>query len=469
MKETRLDAHPGERVLAHLEWARELLAFDDAECRREFRREFGAYWRQLAHKKEPLPILSLIAPGGRSREIVYGYDRKRQRTMVADEKSELLHWMDHSNLPVSQKDVLTTWLDVLPRPWMPQDYPEFGRDLMIRIPQTALEKMLVPGRDCPVVFEVNTPTGPVFAAAWLQSASETELVKGFRSLSRIPFTRIVASFGGHHVRRCPVDRIDGRWIHGRDRDPTYSVLRTKRVVVVGCGSLGATVIRLLAQSGLGHFLLVDPDELSPANVARHALGMRFAHRNKAGATAHSLREDFPHILSVTSYPKRFEQLSDQELDGMADADLLISAGIDFEGDTRLDAWRRQLEKPPGHLCAWVEGYAIVGHAVLLYGTDSLSAGFEEDERPTFRLTDWPEQSAMAVEAGCGNRFQPHGAVDLQPTAAMAARLAIDALLDRVPASCRRVWQGERAAVAANGGVARSSFSESNVVRQRLWP
>lgn len=469
LKETRLDAHPGERVLAHLEWARELLTFDDAECRREFRREFGAYWRQRAHKREPLPILSLIAPGGRSREIVYGCDHARKRVIVADEKSELLHWMGHDNHPVNQKGLLTTWLSVLPRPWIPEDYPETGREVMSWIPQAALEKMLVPGRDCPVVFEVKTSTGPVFAAAWLQSAPETELVKGFRPRSRIPFTRIAASFGGHPVRRCPVDRIDGRWIHGRDRDPTYSALRAKRVAVVGCGSLGATVIRLLAQSGVGHFLLVNPDELSPANVARHALGMRFAHWNKAKATAHSLREDFPHLPSVTPYPKRFEQLSDQELDDMASVDLLISAGIDFEGDACLDTWRRQLEKPPGHLCAWVKAFAIVGHAVLLYGTDSLLAGFEEDERPAFRLTDWPARSTLVVEAGCGNRFQPHGAVDLQPSAALAARLAIDALLDRVPDSCRWVWQGERAAVAANGGVARSSFAESNVIRQQLWP
>lgn len=171
---------------------------------------------------------------------------------------------------------------------------------------------------------------------------------------------------------------------------------------------------------------------------------------------------------ATPCPKRFEHLDNRELSDMAGVDLLISAGIDFEGDARLDNWRRRLEKPPAHLCAWAETFAIVGHAVVLYGTDSLLAGFEEDERPAFRLTDWPEQTALAVEAGCGNRFQPHGAVDLQPAAHLAARLALDVLLDRVPASCRRIWQGERAAVAANGGTARDSFAESNVVRQQPW-
>ena len=469
LKETRLDADPGERLLTHIAWARELLAFDATERRREFKREFGAYWRQRAHEKDSLPILSLIAPGGCSREIVYGHDRERRRVIVADQKSDLLHWMENSHFQVHEKGVFKTWLSVLPQPWIPQNYPEMGRDLMDRIPRSALEKMLVPGQACPVVFEVKTPTGPTFAAVWLQSAPKTELIKGFRPRSGIPFSRVAASFAGRPVRRCPVDRIDGRWIHGRDRDTTYTALRAKRVAVAGCGSLGATVVRLLAQSGVGCFLLLDPDDLSPANVARHILGMRFAHLNKAKATAQSLREDFPHLSSVTAYPTRFEQLNDRQLEDMADVDLFISAGIDFQGDACLDTWRRQLQKPPGHLCAWAEAFAIVGHAVLLYGSDSLLAGFEEDERPTFRLTDWPDLSTLVVEAGCGNRFQPHGAVDLQPTAILAARLAIDALLGRITASCRRVWQGERAAVAANGGRARPSFEESNVVRQCSWP
>ena len=93
----------------------------------------------------------------------------------------------------------------------------------------------------------------------------------------------------------------------------------------------------------------------------------------------------------------------------------------------------------------------------------------EDERPAFRLTDWPaETSGLIVEAGCGNVFQPHGAVDLQTPIAMAAKLALDALLGRVPASCRRVWYGDREAAVAHGGFVRESFTEVNTMRQFSW-
>ena len=93
----------------------------------------------------------------------------------------------------------------------------------------------------------------------------------------------------------------------------------------------------------------------------------------------------------------------------------------------------------------------------------------EGERPAFRLTDWPAGTGgLIVEAGCGNVFQPHGAVDLQPSIAMAAELVLDALLGRVPASCRRVWFGNRDAVAAHGGTVREGFTDVNAIRQFSW-
>jgi hypothetical protein len=93
----------------------------------------------------------------------------------------------------------------------------------------------------------------------------------------------------------------------------------------------------------------------------------------------------------------------------------------------------------------------------------------EGERPAFRLTEWPAGTGgLIVEAGCGNVFQPHGAVDLQTSIAMATKLALDALLRRVPASCRRVWFGDREAVALHGGVVREGFVEVNAIRQFSW-
>ena len=217
-------------------------------------------------------------------------------------------------------------------------------------------------------------------------------------------------------------------------------------------------------------IYVDADSLSTANVSRHPLGMVHIGLNKASALKEHLRREFPHLTFEHAFRNRVEWLSAKDLDQLASADLIISAGIDFDGEAALNHWRRRLARPPAHLSTWTEAYAAAGHAVLLYGQASILTGFDDEERPNFRLTDWPDESgALIVEAGCGNSFQPHGVIDLHPTVGMAAGLALDTLLDKVPASCRRVWMGDPAVVEANGGILRETFTDQLTVRDFLWP
>lgn len=53
--------------------------------------------------------------------------------------------------------------------------------------------------------------------------------------------------------------------------PDAYKLQSKRVLVVGVGSVGSQVALLLASSGVGHIVLSDNDALSTGNLVRHAL------------------------------------------------------------------------------------------------------------------------------------------------------------------------------------------------------
>ena len=238
---------------------------------------------------------------------------------------------------------------------------------------------------------------------------------------------------------------------------------------MGCGALGASIARLLAQAGVGSFMLVDSDEIAPHNTSRHILGQRFLGQNKAKATAKMLEEDFPHILDANPIHKYFHCCSENELVKLADCDVIVSAGIDYEGDAQIDFWRHSLSRPPVHVCTWAEPFAIVGHAVALFGKDTLLDAFDDEEQVRFRLTDWPfDSDTLVVEAGCGNVFQPHGAIELQATVNLAAGLALDVLVGTTSASFRRVWQGKRAEVSKRGGTPLPSFAESNCIREYPW-
>ena len=100
-----------------------------------------------------------------------------------------------------------------------------------------------------------------------------------------------------------VERADHAWVHGRDHDPRQERLRSARVGIVGCGSIGSPLSRLLAQAGVANFTLIDGQPLDWPNIGRHALGAGAIRRNKAVALAEMLEQDFPHLGEITAYSR----------------------------------------------------------------------------------------------------------------------------------------------------------------------
>lgn len=466
---TRCAAAPGVRVLDHLVAAKELLGFSEGKCDDEFQREFIAYWKHRATiSEERRQCISIVKPKRPSRQIVCYFDADG-RIIFGEDRESLARWLRNRGRNPSVKEVVPSCLLRLSRPWIPEAYPEVGQDLIKLLPEEVLRSVITAGRPAPLLIEVATATGPGFAAVVLKGAKEKDLSNGFRHIARVPHQGIVDSFAARPVQRIPVARADGAWIHGRDHNCAYLELMTKKVAIVGCGAVGAAVALLLAQAGVGELLLVDSDSLTTANVGRHTLGLNHVGWNKARALSLVLRRRYPHLCFDAAFQTRFEELTRPDREKLAGADLIVTAGIDFDGETALDAWRIGLPRPPALVSTWVEAFAAAGHAALLYGKQSIRPAFDESERPAFQLTDWPEDAgALIVEAGCGNVFQPHGVIDLHPTVGMAAGLVVDALTGKVTESCRRYWLGDRAKVIEGGGTPRQDFDESRVLRAVPW-
>lgn len=471
LRSTKNAALIADRVVTHLIDAEELLNFPESNRRQEFEREFTSYWSQRAtNSSDRARVWSLATPGGVTREVAYYFDVRANRHVIADDKEALKQWLRNTGVNPGDKQIYPTWLFRLSQPWTPCEFPETGEEITKLLPPDMIRKCLEPGLQSPFLFEVDTKTGTAFAAVVLRGAERREVMRGFRHMSKVPPAHIVNSYAKRPVERCKVARVDGAWVHSRGHVSSYAEVKNRKVAVIGCGAIGAAVACLLAQAGVGKQIFVDADSLATANVSRHPLGMSHVGRNKASALQEHLRREFPHLTFDHAYQRRFEWLTLKERDQLASADLIVSAGIDFDGEAALDHWRRDLACPPAHLSTWVEAYAVAGHAVLLYGKASILAGFDAEERPSFRLTDWlDEAGALIVEAGCGNTFQPHGVIDLHPTVGMAAGLALDTLLDKVPASCRRVWMGDPAVVGAHGGILRETFTERLTMRELAWP
>ena len=355
LRKTSWGKDPGDRAIQCIDDASTLLDFDEARCRDEFTREFSAYWNQRVHAGAPV-FITLNMPAGPTRPIFFAPWRNGTRFVLGDNPDSVERWLEHKGEEVSADSVKKTLLIWLPRPWLPTEFPCDVRDVLNLFDRNSRDAYLRVGKSLPVLVGSHTVTGPIFVAVEIPGISQFHFKNGYRP-GHISGAAIAQALASRSVSRCRVERGDPAWVHGRDHNEQQPMLAEKRVAIIGCGSLGAAVARLLAQMGIGRFILVDHDDLSAANTGRHVLGAEFVRENKAAATGRMLLRDFPHLDEAEAFNSRFESLAGGQLARLAKCDLIISAGIDLGGDARLDDWRRSFESPPVHLCTWVEAFA----------------------------------------------------------------------------------------------------------------
>lgn len=71
------------------------------------------------------------------------------------------------------------------------------------------------------------------------------------------------------------------------------IMNTKRVVILGCGSVGSLVAMELARAGVGNFVLADPDTLEYHNLCRHQCGIEDVGDLKVNALSRKIRNINP--------------------------------------------------------------------------------------------------------------------------------------------------------------------------------
>ncbi|VGO13480.1 Sulfur carrier protein ThiS adenylyltransferase [Pontiella desulfatans] len=205
-----------------------------------------------------------------------------------------------------------------------------------------------------------------------------------------------------------------------------SVLADKTVFFKGVGSVGSTVIRLLAQSGVQKFIFMDQDRLEVANVIRHEAGLSDIGRYKTKAMADIVRNKNPYA-EITTYE---EKASDKNIDLVRElvrqTDICIDTGDQREGKLLLNRVCREEGTPliisgafrrayGGQvLRVKPEGSACYQCFVQMLAKDA--SAYTDPEAETIAYSDRP----VPIEPGLS--------VDIEPIAQMTAKLALQELL-----------------------------------------
>ncbi|WP_449121342.1 E2/UBC family protein [Pseudomonas viridiflava] len=128
--------------------------------------------------------------------------------------------------------------------------------------------------------------------------------------SKTLITCLSAKRSVHKFSRLGVTRADRKTILGRNRRRSATGdLSTKRIALLGCGTIGGYLCGLLLRSGAGcgnaRFDLYDDDSFGPQNFGRHPLSTVDFGQNKAKALAATLNSSTHLNCKVEGKPSHF--------------------------------------------------------------------------------------------------------------------------------------------------------------------
>jgi hypothetical protein len=458
----------------------------------DLRDEFLSYWGWATTPGCPT-ILSLVDPAPPTRLVRVW--RGAEFFLIGESDAAIQAWLEHRfpGLNPSQRTIESATLLWLTRPILPREYPRTAAELLA-LARTCtdrggdlLEELAVDSPGC-VVTLLAAPSrhGPCLAGVtvaaprreqWPRGRGSNPLERGFRK-GKVPPKVLAARYlGGTVVDRSTVSRVDPVWIHGRGRDPRLPRLRAAKAAIVGCGSLGGAIALKLAQAGVGHLLLVDPETLAAANVGRHPLGLEHVGRHKALALAEVIGRSHPHINAIEGRAERWEVLAARRPELLASCDLIISTVGHWRSEGALNSWHIDGGRRPTVVYGWTEAHACAGHAVAIGPTGGcLQCGLDETGFPLLHVTEWRDRSILAREPACGAVFQPYGPIELTHIEALIAELALDCLLTDPRASQHRIWAAREETLRSAGGTWTSTWRAlarndppGGCTEERPWP
>lgn len=215
---------------------------------------------------------------------------------------------------------------------------------------------------------IMSPNGMVGALIDIPSPLDTQEFRNRRRPIIRAFQDPAASWP---LTRFGCIRADRQHIYSRSLGDGMVTLEGKKILLVGCGTIGGFLADLLAKVGAGaggRFMLVDPDLLMPENIGRHLLGLPDLMKHKAEGCSNHLKHKMGDIL-VEAFPYEVQRLRNT----FESYDFIIDA----TGEEPLSLWlnQRRVDALRGG-----KRFPPILH-VWLHGAGSAAVGF---------LNTWPE-------------------------------------------------------------------------------
>lgn len=188
----------------------------------------------------------------------------------------------------------------------------------------------------------------------------------------------------------------------------------KRVLVIGCGSIGGYLINEIAKTGINNIDIVDKDLLKEENIYRHLLGMEYVNSYKSKALVDYIKKNIPNV-NINSVEDSIEDAIYDRSISLSEYDLIISA----VGNHNVNRWineyvhTNKIEVPVIYL--WNEVLGIGNHVAFISidNEGCYECFFGEDKEGIYDRTSYCErgQSFTKRVQGCNSAYLPYSSTN----------------------------------------------------------
>ena len=254
-----------------------------------------------------------------------------------------------------------------------------------------------------------------------------------------------------------------------------SSLKSKKVLLLGCGSIGGFIANNLCQMGITQLDLLDDDVFRAENIHRHFLGFegirRHGSTNKADLLSSILGEKYAYLdIDPLNYSERsVEEVVLSSPEKLLAYDLVISAL--GEPTINLEINRLLVEqnlKIPFIVC-FNEPYGIGGHIITTNISENSCLRCYYSEITAGTLSSFlgslvaPDQNFKRSISGCAGTFVPYSTLDSQQTAIHAARKAVAVLNGALTNNDLFTWKGDSSLLVSHGFQASPLFNNTHTI------
>lgn len=194
-----------------------------------------------------------------------------------------------------------------------------------------------------------------------------------------------------------------------ERGGAFKKMREKKVLIVGCGSIGGYLVNELSKTGISNITIIDPDRFHEENIYRHILGMQYVNSAKVEAMREYISKNIPDIKVEGIVSNIQDAIEDESVD-LNKYDIIVSTTGNHNVNRWINTYVHAYKINAQIVYLWNEILGIGSHVAFIntqyHGCYECFIG--DDDTGIYDKTSYCKRGQNFTKrvSGCGSSYIP---------------------------------------------------------------